>query len=282
MKTIAFLAAAAALVQPAPAFDAFAYRQAQPAAFAAETARLLAQWNQRPLVVDGERLARLLIARDARSAGDYRRRLAELAAFQARVRSDVADALAGRLRTQWLNGRLLNAGARSRDPDVRELFRRVFADQYQLQAEAPAPIAEAAAAAMTADVRARARDNAEWLKGVLERIGWFDVSRFGGEASQAAWLVVQHSDHDPQWQSAMLEALRPRVERGDMQASWYAYLVDRVAVNTGRPQTYGTQGGCAGGEWQPQPVADPEGVDRRRAEAGLPPLADYRAQFGCA
>ena len=280
MSLIALVGAAFA-VQPAPV-DAFAFRQSQPAAFAAELMRLRAEWNDRPLFTDGDRLARLLVARDARSAAEYRRRLAEVAAFRARINADVGEAQAGRARTEWLNGRWLNNAARTRDPDARELFRRVFGDQYRLQSEAPAPIAEAAAAALAADVRSGARANAEWLEGVLRRIGWFDIRRYGAEASQAAWLIVQHSDHNPAWQSAMLETLRPRVARGDMQASYFAYLVDRVAVNAGRPQTYGTQGRCLGpGDWQPKTVDEPESLDRRRAEMGLSPIADYRARFTC-
>jgi len=277
------LIAAAAVVQPVPAGDAFAYRQAQPAAFAAELERLRAEWRERPMrFTEGGRLAQMLLARDARSPDEVRRRTAELAAHRALVRSEVADALAGRARTEWLNGRWLNRSAIARDPDARELFRRVFADQHQLQREAPEAIAEAAAAAAFSDVRALARANAEWLKGVLARIGWFDISRYGPEASMAAWLIVQHSDHDPAWQSAMLETLRERAARGDMQPRYLAYLVDRVAVNGGRPQTYGTQGRCVGpGDWQPHPLADAEAVDRLRAEAGLDPLASYRAQFDC-
>jgi hypothetical protein len=110
----------------------------------------------------------------------------------------------------------------------------------------------------------------------------FDISRYGREASQAAWLIVQHSDHDRAWQAAMLEALTPRVARGDMQGNYYAYLVDRVAVNSGRPQTYGTQGRCFGpGDWRPLPLADEANLDRLRAEIGLEPIAAYRARFTC-
>ena len=131
-------------------------------------------------------------------------------------------------------------------------------------------------------MRALAAANAAWLKTVLARIGWFDISRYGAEASQAAWLIVQHADHDPAWQTEMLEALRPRVARGDMQGNYFAYLVDRVAVNAGRPQTYGTQGRCVGpGDWQPRPLVDPGDLDRRRAEVGLTPIAEYRGRFTC-
>src|SRR5205085_6128105 len=114
----------------------------------------------------------------------------------------------------------------------------------------------------------------------LGRIGWFDISRYGAEASQAAWLIVQHADHDRAWQEQVLADLGPRVARGDMQRTYYAYLVDRVAVGAGRPQTYGTQGRCQGrGNLQLLPVADRDNLDRRRAEMGLESLADYTVRF---
>jgi hypothetical protein len=95
-------------------------------------------------------------------------------------------------------------------------------------------------------------------------------------------LLVQHADHDPAWQQTVLDSLAPRVKTGDMQGKYYAYLVDRVAVNAGRLQVYGTQGGCQGpGDWRQKPVADPDGLEARRAEVGLPSSAEYRALFTC-
>ena len=115
---------------------------------------------------------------------------------------------------------------------------------------------------------------------MLARIGWFDISRYGTEASQAAWLIVQHSDHDLAWQQQVLADLAPRVVRGDMQRSYYAYLADRVAVATGQPQLYGTQGRCAGrGNLQLFEVSDRADLDRRRAEMGLEPIAAYTERF---
>jgi hypothetical protein len=58
------------------------------------------------------------------------------------------------------------------------------------------------------------------------------------------------------------------------------WLVDRVAVNAGRPQTYGTQGRCQGrGNLELRPVVDRDGLDRRRAEMGLESVADYTVRF---
>jgi len=187
----------------------------------------------------------------------------------ARVRLDAMVAGRG-YSTEQLNSRWANSAAGARDPDARALFWRVYTEQWAMHAE---EISEA-------ETNAILRRNADWLKGVLGRIGWFDISRYGAEASQAAWLIVQHADHDRAWQEQVLADLGPRVARGDMQRTYYAYLVDRVAVGAGRPQTYGTQGRCQGrGNLALLPVVDRDNLDRRRAEMGLDSIADYTVRF---
>ncbi|HEY6696934.1 MAG TPA: DUF6624 domain-containing protein, partial [Acidimicrobiales bacterium] len=66
------------------------------------------------------------------------------------------------------------------------------------------------------------------------------------------------------------------LEAGQADATEVAYLEDRVAVNRGEPQRYGTQVRCRGGRPEPAtPLADPATVDADRVEVGLEPLADY-------
>jgi hypothetical protein len=98
----------------------------------------------------------------------------------------------------------------------------------------------------------------------------------------AAWLLVQHADRDVAFQTEMLRILEPLVPARETAQSNYAYLHDRVAVNSGRPQRYGTQGRCtAAGVWEPREVEQPEQLDERRAAVGLGPEADYIAVFNC-
>ena len=186
-------------------------------------------------------------------------------------RAQLDGMIAGRgYTTEQLNSRWANSALVARDPDARALFWRVYTEQWALHAD---EISEA-------ETHALLRRNSDWLKTVLARIGWFDISRYGAEASQAAWLIVQHSDHDRAWQEQVLADLAPRVARGDMQRTYYAYLIDRVAVNAGRPQTYGTQGRCQGpGNLVLSEVADRDDLDRRRASMDLESLADYTIRF---
>jgi hypothetical protein len=180
---------------------------------------------------------------------------------------------------EWQEARWLKARAATADPDARALFERVFREQFMMTMRpSPGEAArmEAYQAVVKPELEAARRANATWLEGVLKRIGWFDISRYGEDASQAAWLIVQHADHDPGWQREILNVLAPRVESGDMQGRYFAYLMDRVMVNAGKPQTYGTQGRCVSGEWQVREVSDPVALDRLRADAGLEPFEAYR------
>jgi hypothetical protein len=123
-------------------------------------------------------------------------------------------------------------------------------------------------------------ENTAWLRRVVEERGWPKRSEVGDEAAGAAWLLVQHSDHDPAFQRECLELLEEAVGAGEASASNLAYLTDRVLRAEGMPQRYGTQfqPGPDGG-LEPQPLEEPEQVDRRRADVGLGPLAEYARQI---
>jgi hypothetical protein len=178
------------------------------------------------------------------------------------------------------------------DPLAAELFRRVDRDQaarHLFEPEPPgagkpaSPLARYIfsfdLAAMTCGID---HDNTGWLKDQLAAIGWFDLRKYGRRADQAAWLLVQHADRDPDFQESTLEILRRLAEEGGTSRTNYAYLHDRVAVNHGRPQLYGTQGLCQDGTWQPRPVERQDDLDQRRTAIGLAREEDYRKLFSCA
>jgi hypothetical protein len=69
------------------------------------------------------------------------------------------------------------------------------------------------------------------------------------------------------------------VEAGEATAAELAYLTDRVLLAEGQPQVYGTQMLRKEGHYVPKKLGDPEGVDQRRAAAGLEPVAEYQRRF---
>jgi hypothetical protein len=121
-------------------------------------------------------------------------------------------------------------------------------------------------------------DNTRWLADVVSARGWPGRTTAGEDGAAAAWLLAQHADRDPARQQRYLDALRGAAGQGEASPSHLAYLEDRVRVNAGRPQLYGTQFTETGGEVRPSPIEDPHRLDERRAEAGLEPFADYEAR----
>jgi hypothetical protein len=122
-------------------------------------------------------------------------------------------------------------------------------------------------------------ENTRWLAEVLRARGWPGRTLVGEEGAGSAWLLAQHADRDPVRQRAFLHALRSAAGQGEASRAHLAYLEDRVRVNAGQPQLYGTQFTVTDGEVGPCPIEDRQRLDERRAEAGLEPFADYEARM---
>ena len=163
---------------------------------------------------------------------------------------------------------------------VRELLLRVAAEQRRMKSLRTGTEEERQQTAQVLNPIIEA--NTVWLKSQLPEHPLFSIAYSGAKGSTAAWLIVQHSDHDTAWQREILAILRPLVDAQDFRPANYALMFVRVAVNAGELQTYGSQGRCEGeGNWQPRAMIDPDNVDARRAPMGLPPMAEYRTYFTC-
>lgn len=128
------------------------------------------------------------------------------------------------------------------------------------------------------------RKNSAWLRQYVEEKGWPKMSVVGKRASSAAWLLVQHADRDPAFQLLALRLMEPLVEEGEVDKGNFAYLYDRIMLKISGKQRYATQfAGCepelAERPLRPMEDSDPARIDALRAEMGLRPLADYRAQM---
>lgn len=120
--------------------------------------------------------------------------------------------------------------------------------------------------------------NTEVMKSIVAEIGWPTITSVGAEVSQKAWLLVQHADHDVEFQKMCLSLMKS--EGSDVDPQLIAYLEDRVRVNEGRPQLYGTQFYTRDdGKYLPRPIEEPEHVDERRKLVGLDSLEEYRQRL---
>lgn len=118
------------------------------------------------------------------------------------------------------------------------------------------------------------------LKQIVDEHGWPGKSLVGEDGANAAWLLVQHATQDPSFMKRCRSLMERAVKRGEASAADYAYLVDRVRLQEGKPQLYGTQFiQDSKGRLVLQPLKDAEDVDERRREMGLMPLAQYEAEL---
>lgn len=117
------------------------------------------------------------------------------------------------------------------------------------------------------------------LKEIIAQDGWPKISDVGFEGARAAWLIAQHSDNDKRFQKKVLNLIRKIYTKDPHEVIGYniAYLQDRVLVNSGQKQIYGTQllQDKKTGKWEPKPIRDRRNVDKRRNEFNLPPLNEY-------
>jgi hypothetical protein len=116
--------------------------------------------------------------------------------------------------------------------------------------------------------------NTKWLTGVLKEHGWPSNSLVGKDGANAAWLLIQHADEDHKLQRRCLD-LMAKLPKDEVAPQSLAYLTDRVLLAEGKKQLYGTQFATIDGKLQPRPIEDASNVDARRAQVGLPPLAEY-------
>lgn len=120
------------------------------------------------------------------------------------------------------------------------------------------------------------RINTAKLVSLVKECGWPRPKIHGEKAADHAWLLAQHADMNQSAQRMFLKHLRKAVDDGYSPAYTYAFLADRVALNEGKPQRYGTQV-----ENKTQcdlvivPLDDPIKADARRKTIGWPPLKDY-------
>lgn len=122
-------------------------------------------------------------------------------------------------------------------------------------------------------------ENTQWLKAHVAEKGWPKYSEVGEKAANAAWLLVQHADHDPAFQLQVLRLMEPMLATKEVSPGDYAYLYDRIMLKLTGKQRYATQFWCKDGKMQPRPLEQPEKVDELRAAMGLGPLDEYRQFF---
>jgi hypothetical protein len=110
------------------------------------------------------------------------------------------------------------------------------------------------------------KKNAARLEEIINTMGYPTRSILGQQASDAAWLIVQHAISEPTLMRKCYELLSASDDQFNAQN--LAYLHDRICYFEGRPQKYGTQFDNRG----LYPVEDKEEMIRLRKELNFTEL----------
>ena len=121
--------------------------------------------------------------------------------------------------------------------------------------------------------------NIKRVEEIIAEHGYPGKSLVGNQAKIATFLIIQHADLS--YQEKYLPLLQEAADKGEMQKSSLALLIDRINMRNDKPQIYGSQVGTDPftGELWFHEIEDEMNVDKRRAEMGLGPLSEYAKYF---
>ncbi len=114
---------------------------------------------------------------------------------------------------------------------------------------------------------------------IIQQYGYPGKSLVGESRQDVIWLIIQHAPLEKQ--EKYLPLIETAAQKGDLQKSAWAMLLDRIRMDKGQPQVYGSQlvyDEAKG--WKFHEIEDEANVNKRRAEVGLGPLEEYAAYMG--
>ena len=122
-------------------------------------------------------------------------------------------------------------------------------------------------------------NNKTKIEGMFNRYGFLGFNKVGKDGSHHFWQLVQHCDKYPVFQKNVLKAMDKEVKKGNADPNNYAYLYDRIKVNGGEKQLFGTQVtyevATTGRAILKIGLEDSANVDGLRKKYSLKPLKDY-------
>lgn len=118
-------------------------------------------------------------------------------------------------------------------------------------------------------------ENAVKVRQIIDKYGWRGKDDIGEDANETLFLCIQHLD-DLTVQEKYLPMLKQAVREGCAEGWHYAFLVDRIRMNQGAKQVYGTQTITRNGTLDyVVPLENPDKVDSLRHSVGLGSLNEY-------
>lgn len=113
------------------------------------------------------------------------------------------------------------------------------------------------------------------IKSIADIYGFPGYDLVGKESSENYWMLVQHSDFDVPFQKRALKLMKIQVDKKNASGQHYAFLIDRININEGKQQIYGTQVNMGENGTNIKPCTDTTNLDKRRLSVELTPIKDY-------
>ena len=115
--------------------------------------------------------------------------------------------------------------------------------------------------------------NQELVISIIEKCGMPTLKEVDQKQMDAIWLGLQHSTKEIR--KKYFPQIEKAVKNGDLSKSQYALMKDRMLMDEGKPQIYGSQ--IKNGKLYK--LESPEIVNERRKEMEMGPIEEYLKNF---
>jgi len=79
------------------------------------------------------------------------------------------------------------------------------------------------------------------LDSLINIYGWLGYNEVGTSGENGSFLIIQHSDRNVEFQEKCLALLQTELYNSNINPQYFAMLYDRIKVNKGEPQLFGSQ-----------------------------------------
>lgn len=115
--------------------------------------------------------------------------------------------------------------------------------------------------------------NQELAISIIEKCGMPSLKEVSRKQLDAIWLALQHTDK--KYRKKYFPLIEEAVKKGDLSKQQYALMKDRILMDDGKPQLYGSQ--IENGKLYE--LESPDSVNERRKVMELEPLEEYLKNF---
>jgi len=115
--------------------------------------------------------------------------------------------------------------------------------------------------------------NQELVISIIEKCGMPTLNEVTQKHMTAIWVGLQHTNE--KYRKKYFPMVEKAVENGDLSKEQYALMKDRILMEEGKPQIYGSQIK----DDKLYKLENPETVNERRKEMGMGTIEDYLKNF---